>query len=116
MSPAASERRKHPRAPGRSKLRMQAGKVDCTVVDISCSGIRFQSPNALPEMSLVEIRLEVPCGVPNGPDEGCEEVRGEGAVVRDDELGDGLHDVAVFFTRLDDRGRLTLMNYVRQHD
>ncbi len=116
MTQHSDERRKHPRVGAGRGLRMHAGKRECSVIDISCSGIRFQTEEPPPLMSMVEIRLEIPRQ--DGPaDEVLTDIRCQGAVVRTEAFGDasGHQEVAIFFTWIDDESRLLIHEYVSRH-
>jgi hypothetical protein len=105
------ERREHPRIPAGTDIRLRAGETECKLLDISCSGLRFQTVQPPPLMSLLEIRLELP-----GNDTPLPEVlHCQGAVVRTEVFGDGAgQEVAVFFTRIEDTAKLAITDYVRR--
>jgi hypothetical protein len=95
---------------------MRAGERDCSVIDISCSGIRFLTPEPPPLMSMVDIRLEIP-DADDSETSGPGSVHCQGAVVRTEAFGDvsGDQEVAIFFTWIDDESRLLINEYVRRH-
>jgi len=110
------ERRESPRVGAGPGLRMTAGEHACNVIDISGSGIRFRTLAALPTMSMVDIRLEIPRDdVPDS--ENVASIHCQGAVVRTESFGDtsGDQEVAVFFTWIDDESRLLITDYVRRN-
>ena len=106
------ERRDQPRVQGRAGIRLTAGATDCSVIDISSSGIRFLTDEPPPLMSQVDIHLEIPDMTP-GRDE-MVSVRCLGAVVRTTEVDDR-YEVAVFITQIDDDDRYRIGEYVRRH-
>jgi hypothetical protein len=111
------ERRKEPRIAAQLPLQFTfAGQtVDSRIEDLSNSGIRFRTPAALPVMSRMQIRLELP----EGPDAaGASAISIVGVVVRCEQVrGRGEHpfDAAIFFEEVSPasaRDRLT--RFVRQ--
>jgi hypothetical protein len=95
---------------------MQAGERDCSVIDISCSGVRFLTAEPPPLMSMVDIQIEIPHM--GGPEiEVPTAIRCQGAVVRTEAFGDtsGDQEVAIFFTWIDDESRLLIHEYVSRH-
>ena len=113
--PPELERRKHMRAPARAGLALRTDESPCKVLDISCAGIRYITPNPPPLMSRVDLVLQVP--LRPGPDAELHEVLCEGAVVRTETYGDEVDakEVAIFFTALEERDRIAIEAYVRAH-
>ena len=77
---SSTERRQHPRIQLDLPLQLTFGEktFDTRISDISTSGIRFRTPEALPLMTRVQIGLELPSGEESGP------VALNGVVVRSD--------------------------------
>jgi PilZ domain len=111
MTRPDTERRKHPRIRGKAGIRLTAGEHECSVLDISCSGIRFVIDEPPPLMSLVDIQLEIPRA--QRPERnGADSMHCRGAVVRAEGTEAG-YDVAVFITEIEDNDRLLISDYVR---
>jgi len=106
-----NERRKHPRAPARFRLRLDSTET-CEVRDISLSGVRCICVNRVSPMTVVGLRIQVPS------EGGPSEVSGEGVVVRCRELEDAEtdgFDLAIFFQGIDEDGRRVIEDYVQSH-
>ena len=110
------ERRKEQRIAVRHPLRLTFGgkTVETQIVDLSNSGIRFHTPVALPEMSQVQISLELPDGtatpVPisiTGVVVRCAAVHGSAALP---------YDAAIFFSEVSPASaRARLQRFIREH-
>lgn len=103
-----AERRKAPRAKASFPILMsdQGKPCEATLKDLSTSGLCCSLPKALPEMSLLQIDLDLPGG----------KVRHRilGAVVRCAKAAHG-YEVAVFFTDVSPEARKALTAYVEAH-
>ena len=116
----SSERRQSPRR--RARVPMQLGPPgalgDAVVEDISLSGIRCVSGQALPVMSQVALEL-----VLSVPTIGERSVSCQGVVVRTraadatesdaGERGSPRYETAIFFTSMTDRDRLFLGDFLK---
>jgi len=102
---STTERRGTPRVQLDLPLQLTLGDriVETRISDISTSGIRFRTPEALPLMTRVQIGLELPRGESEGP------VDLNGVVVRSDLRPDpsgdpdpdgGPYETAIFFDEL----------------
>jgi len=107
------ERRKHPRIDVSLPLRLTISDntVETRITNLSSSGIRFRTPDALPLMSRVQIALELP-HTEAGP---ASPLAITGVVVRCEELADAAtapFDRAIYFDDLSDRARSQLAQFV----
>ena len=109
----ASERRRHPRvaASWPVSLQLPDGTHVAELRDISVSGICFFLDRKIPEMTVLDLRLELPAheGVA-----GPTEVAGRGAVVRCEPVSPHLdhYEIAVFFNEIGDDERQRLQRFV----
>lgn len=110
------ERRKEPRVAAQHPLRFTfAGKtVETRIVDLSNSGIRFNTPVALPVMSQMQISLELPDGTATGAPISITGVVVRCAAVRGQtELP---YDAAIFFDNISPASaRTRLQRFVKEH-
>ena len=98
------ERRRAPRVAADLPLQLSARDTGAPakLKDLSTIGLSCSFPEALPEMTLVSIQIDVDghsCGI-------------EGAVVRCERERDGQWDVAVYFTGMQDESREKLEEFV----
>jgi len=110
------ERRKEPRVAAQHPLRFTfAGRtVETRIVDLSNSGIRFNTPSALPVMSQMQISLELPDGTApavrisiTGVVVRCAAMRGRTELA---------YDAAIFFENISPASaRARLQRFVREH-
>jgi len=106
------ERRRHPRIAVDLPLRLtlQNRTVVTRILDLSTSGIRFRTPEALPLLSRVQIGLELPAsGGAAAP------LAITGVVVRCDELAApdaAPFDTAIYFEDLSETARHQLARFV----
>jgi hypothetical protein len=111
------ERRKDPRVAAQLPLRFTfAGKtVDTTIVDLSNSGIRFHTPQALPVMSRMQISLGLPSGTGTAAGQAISII---GVVVRCAEVrgrAEFPFDAAIFFEEVSPASaRARLERFVRE--
>lgn len=103
------ERRRAPRARGNFPIHMtdRAEGRPGNVVDISENGLCCTYPEAIQEMTLVNIDLQLPTGKDSHTI--------QGAVVRCEKRRDAspaTYEVAVYFTELPDEARVELRDYV----
>jgi PilZ domain len=112
-----AERRKEPRVVAQLPLRFTfAGKtIDTTIVDLSNSGIRFHTPQALPVMSRMQISLGLPGGSDTAP---APPISIVGVVVRCAEMrgrAEFPFDAAIFFEEVSPASaRARLERFVRE--
>ncbi len=100
------ERRLHRRYAVKGSIDLGRSEGRAMLRDISASGLSCLSPVAFEEMAVLEISMRLP-----HPD-GAVEFKVGGAVVRCEPAADGLHDVAVFFTQLDEANRKVLADFI----
>ena len=115
MRKSRSERRKQPRVSGRAGLKVGAEPhvSEVNIKDISLAGLCFIADRPIGYMSRLMMTLLFP-----GESKNPTRIRCEGTVVRCDPVkgSEGKeHEVAVFFTHLDDASRETIEDYVRTH-
>ncbi|QDU85174.1 PilZ domain protein [Planctomycetes bacterium Pla163] len=107
--PASAERRRHARARHDGPLTvLVAGRaMDVRLRDLSAAGLCFFSEEPLDEMSLLDVRLDLPDGVDD-------EFRAKGAVVRCERISPHLahYEVAVFLHDIADTQRHRLRDFV----
>ncbi len=108
MSGTRPERRRAPRAKASFPILMSDRKEPCeaTLKDLSTNGLCCIYPQELPEMSLLEIDLDLPGGK--------ERHRIQGAVVRCDRVAPS-YEIAVFFTKVSPAAKKALESYVAAH-
>ncbi|MHC4939847.1 MAG: PilZ domain-containing protein [Planctomycetota bacterium] len=115
---SSTERRQHPRVQLDLPLQLTFGEktFDTRISDISTSGIRFRTPEALPLMTRVQIGLELPSGEESGP------VALNGVVVRSDVRPDatgnpdpdgGQYETAIFFDELTAEAQTRLLRFLK---
>ena len=113
-SPSASERRKHPRAAANWPLSIKltagpnAGEHSARVRDVSRAGICFYMEHPIPMLTALELQLDLPVR------DGIERVRGSGAVVRCEPIGQGVehYEIAVFLQHMEESARAAIARYV----
>lgn len=107
--PASAERRRHPRArhDGPLTVSVAGRRMDVRLRDLSAAGLCFFSEEPLDEMSLLDVRLDL-------PDEFEAEFRAKGAVVRCERISPHLdhYEVAVFLHEIDESQRYRLRDFV----
>ena len=109
-----SERRKHPRAPVDWPLSIRltegpnAGEHSARVRDVSRAGVCFYMAHPIPMLTALELELDLPAR------EGVERVRGSGAVVRCEPIGQGVehYEIAVFLQHMEEAARAAIARYV----
>ncbi|MEZ5976617.1 MAG: PilZ domain-containing protein [Planctomycetota bacterium] len=105
-----SERRRHERARHDGPLTVLcAGRtMDVRLRDLSASGLCFFSEEPIGEMTLLDVRLDL-------PDDREEELRAKGAVVRCERISPHLehYEVAVFLHEITEAQRARLASFVR---
>jgi hypothetical protein len=112
MRPDGQERRRAARARAEFPIHIQtpSGMVVGALKDISSSGLCCTFPDALREMTLCKLALELP-GTPQRVDV-------EGVVVRTDKLRDRTpptYEVAFYFTKLEADARAAVDRFVAGH-
>ena len=113
-SPSASERRKHPRAPADWPLSIKltagphAGEHAARVRDVSRAGVCFYMEHPIPMLTALELELDLPAR------DGVERIRGSGAVVRCEPIGQGVehYEIAVFLQHMEETSRAAIARYV----
>ena len=114
---SSTERRQHPRIELDLPLHLTFGDETFAtrLSDISTSGIRFRTPQALPLMTRVQIGLELPASGAGGP------VALNGVVVRSDVRPDdsgnpdpdgGQYETAIFFDELSSEAQSRLIRFL----
>lgn len=107
------ERRRHPRvrADAPLQLTLKDRTVQTRIRDLSSSGIRFPSPQAMPLLSRVQIALELP---DSGGGAARDSLAITGVVVRCDRTleGPAPYDTAIYFEDLSEQARARLARYV----
>ena len=114
---SSTERRQTPRLQLDLPLHLTFGDrtFDTRISDISTSGIRFRTPEALPLMTRVQIGLELPASGAGGP------VALHGVVVRSDVRPDasgdpdpagGQYETAIFFDELSPEAQRRLVRFL----
>jgi len=113
-SPASSrERRRHPRVRANCavNLVLAEGPFRANLRDISISGMCFHLDRGIPEMTRLDLDLEL-------PHQGeVIRIRGEGVVVRSERISAAVDhfEIAVFFHSLRDSDRERLETYCSAH-
>jgi hypothetical protein len=116
---STTERRRTPRIQLDLPLHLTLGDriIETRISDISTSGIRFRTPEALPLMTQVQIGLELPQSGADGP------VALDGVVVRSDlrpdESGNpdpdgGPYETAIFFHDLSSQAHSHLTRFLER--
>lgn len=108
-----TERRQQPRVAADLPLRLTFKDfvVETRILDLSTSGIRFATTDALPLMSRVQIALELP----ELSQAGSAPLAITGVVVRCDRIpvgGVDHYDTAIYFEELSDGARARLAQFV----
>ncbi len=108
MSGTQPERRRAPRAIATFPILMsdREGPAEATLKDLSSNGLCCIYPQELPEMSILQIDLDLPGGKARH--------RIQGAVVRCEQVQAG-YEVAVYFTEVSSEARAALEAYVTAH-
>lgn len=78
-----------------------------TALNLSASGIYCVSSRKLGELSRVDIILKMNEG---------EEIPARAVVIREEELADGSYGLGLFFTRITEEGRETIVSYTSDPD
>jgi len=121
VSGPKADRRGQPRAEADTGLTVGAGPdvVGVQVKDISLSGLSFRLNRPVECMTRLAMTLVFPpmCDRDGGTCSHGRKIQGEGAVVRCEPVADraGQHEVAIFFTSLDDKARKVIEEYVKTH-
>jgi len=121
VSRPKADRRGQPRAKAVTGLTVGAGPdvVGVQVKDISLSGLSFRVNQPVAFMTRLAMTLFFPpmSDRDGGARSHGHKIQGEGAVVRCEPIADriGQHEVAVFFTYLDDTARKVIEEYVKAY-
>jgi hypothetical protein len=106
------ERRAHPRAACDWPITIQLrdGAHPARLRDVSRAGICFFLDRAIPEMTILSVRIELPAARPSGPGW----IDGRGVVVRCQPISRGVehYEVAVFLDSLSEADRERLSAFV----
>ena len=108
------ERRQHPRAPVDWPLSIKltagpnAGEHSARVRDVSRAGVCFYMEHPIPMLTALELELDLPAR------NGVERIRGSGAVVRCEPIGQGVehYEIAVFLQHMEEGARAAIARYV----
>jgi hypothetical protein len=107
------ERRRNRRVGGDwpVSIALREGSYQARLRDVSSAGVCFFLDRKIPEMTVLELTLELPSADPEGSHV---EVHGRGAVVRCEPVSPHLdhYEIAVFFNHLDERARGQLEAFV----
>lgn len=76
--------------------------LPATAINLSASGIYCVSSRSLGELTRVNLMLRL-----NNSDE----VQASAVVIREEELSDGSYGIGLFFTRISEEGRNTIIDY-----
>jgi hypothetical protein len=110
-SQSAPERRRHPRIPTDLPVTIDLaeGRHEARLRDISRAGICFFLDRRIQEMTILHMRVDLPC-LP----EGTLRIEGSGVVVRCEALSPHLdhYEIAVFLNDLSEEDRSRLDAYV----
>ena len=121
MRKPRTERRKQPRVRGIAGLTVSSEPhvSSLNVKDISLAGLSFRTDRPISYMTRLMMTLILPIRSESpGHSKGPTRIRCEGAVVRCDSVAGSEgkeHEVAVFFTHLDDDSREAIEEYVKAH-
>lgn len=106
-----ADRREHPRAPAdwRLTLRLADGEVNARLRDVSKNGLCFFVDRPLPELTQLQIDVELPT------DDGPKPVHAKGAIVRCARIADAVDhwEVAVFLHEIDQAASAAIDAFVR---
>jgi hypothetical protein len=109
--PAAADRRRHPRANHDGPLTvLVAGRtMDVRLRDLSAAGLCFYCEEPVDEMTLLDVRLDLPDGQKK-------EFRAKGAVVRCERISAHLehYEIAVFLHEIAEDQRARLAAFVKR--
>ncbi|OPL18616.1 MAG: hypothetical protein AVO35_04600 [Candidatus Aegiribacteria sp. MLS_C] len=76
--------------------------LPATAINISASGIYCVSSRSLGELTRVNLVLRI---------DGSPEIPARAVVIREEELSDGSYGIGLFFTRITEDGRRTIVKY-----
>jgi hypothetical protein len=111
------DKRRHPRVAHRLRVRSTLREaVELVTIDLSAGGLRCTAPVFIPPMTKVALSLVLP-PIAGAADDWERTVEGEAVVVRTEPSGprkrnDGLFDVALFFSRMDEADRQRLQEFL----
>ena len=117
-TPGGRERRRHPRATLEwpITIALSEGEHEARLRDVSASGLCFFLDRAIPEMTVLALRFELPGSARDagGADAAGTLLECNGAVVRCERISPTLdhYEVAVFFHDVSDSSRRALEAYV----
>ena len=121
MAKSRRERRRHPRAKGSVDLLLgvDSRAPGAPVKDLSLSGVNFIVDEPIEFMTRLMMTLVFPSrDALKKKSSASANIQFEGAVVRCDPVKSGddeKHEVAVFFTHLDEAARSAIEEYVQTH-
>ena len=78
--------------------------LQVTPMNLSASGVYCVSARSLGELTRVDLKMRFFTG---------EEIPARAVVIREEELSDGSYGLGLFFTRITEEGRETIMDYTR---
>ncbi|HET6278064.1 MAG TPA: PilZ domain-containing protein [Candidatus Polarisedimenticolia bacterium] len=113
----SDEKRRHPRVAKRIRVRSRfEGAVELETVDLSIGGLSCTAPMSLPVMTRLALQLNLP---DNGGSDREQVIEGEAVVVRS-ELSTSPQEpgyrIALFFSRMEERHRTSLVEYLNRHN
>lgn len=73
-----------------------------TALNVSASGIYCVSSRSIGELTRVDLLLRI---------HGVDEIPARAVVIREEELADGSYGLALFFTKISENGRDTIIEY-----
>jgi hypothetical protein len=79
--------------------------LPATVINVSASGVYCVSSRNIGELTRVDIVLRI---------NGGEEIPARAVVIREEELSDGSYGIGLFFTKITEQGRNTIIEYTHQ--
>jgi c-di-GMP-binding flagellar brake protein YcgR len=80
--------------------------MQVTAMNLSASGVYCVSSRSLGELTRVDLMLRLYSG---------EEIPARAVVIREEELSDGSYGLGLFFTRIAEESRETIMDYTSQN-
>jgi len=104
------DRRTHLRASAGCNLTLSPSSMpslQVTPMNLSASGVYCVSSRSLGELTRVDLKLRLFSG---------EEIPARAVVIREEELSDGSYGLGLFFTRITEEGRETIMDYTRPQE
>ncbi len=109
------EKRRHPRVAKRIRVRSRfEGAVELETVDLSIGGLSCTAPMSLPVMTKLALSLSLP----DDGGTGEQLIEGEAVVVRSEPSSspeESGYRIALFFSRMEENHRQTLVEYLNRH-